>query len=179
MGLPRQESWSGLSFTSPRDLSYPGIKPVSPALAGIFFTIEPPEVNWKLLSCAWLFVTPWTVAGQALLSMEFSRQEYWSGQWIPSPGYLLDPGIKPSSLVLQTVSLPSDPLVCLVAQLCLTLCNPVDCSPPGSCPWDSPGKSTGVGCHALLQGIFPAQGLNQGLLHCKQFLYHLSHQGSP
>ena len=43
------------------------------------------------------------------------------------------------------------------------------------CPWDSQGKSTGVGCHALLQGIFPTQGLNLGLLHCEQILYHLSH----
>ena len=41
------------------------------------------------------------------------------------------------------------------------------------------GKSTGVGCHFLLQGIFPTQGLNQGLRHCRQTLYHLSHQGIP
>ena len=47
------------------------------------------------------------------------------------------------------------------------------------CPWDSPGKNTGVGCHSLLQGIFPSQGANLGLLHYRQFLYHLSHQGSP
>ena len=40
------------------------------------------------------------------------------------------------------------------------------------------GKSTGVGCHALFQGIFPIQGSNLGLLHCRQILYHLSHQGS-
>ena len=46
-------------------------------------------------------------------------------------------------------------------------------------PWDSPGKDTGVGCHFLLQGIFPTQGSNPGLLHCRQTLYHLSHQGSP
>ena len=45
-------------------------------------------------------------------------------------------------------------------------------------PWDFPGKNTGVGCHFLLQGIFPTQGLNLGLLHCRQTLYHLSHQGS-
>ena len=44
-------------------------------------------------------------------------------------------------------------------------------------PWDFPGKSTGVGCHFLLQGIFPTQGSNPGLLHCRQTLYHLSHQG--
>ena len=47
------------------------------------------------------------------------------------------------------------------------------------CPWDSPGKNTGVGYYFLLQGIFPTQGLNLGLLSCKQTLYHLSHQGSP
>ena len=46
------------------------------------------------------------------------------------------------------------------------------------CPWDSPGKNTGEGCHALLQGIFPTQGLNQHLLCCRQTLYHLSNQES-
>ena len=41
-------------------------------------------------------------------------------------------------------------------QWCLTLCDPMDCSPPRPlCPWDSPGKNTGVGCHALLQGDLP------------------------
>ena len=42
------------------------------------------------------------------------------------------------------------------------------------CPWDSPGKNTGVGNHALLQGIFPTQGLNLGHLCCRQILYHLT-----
>ena len=42
-----------------------------------------------------------------------------------------------------------------------------------------PGKNTGVGSHSLLQGIFPTQGSNLSLLHCRQILYHLSHQGSP
>ena len=46
-------------------------------------------------------------------------------------------------------------------------------------PWNSPGKNTGVGCHALLQGIFPTQGSNPGLPHCRQILYHLSYQESP
>ena len=47
------------------------------------------------------------------------------------------------------------------------------------CPWNSPGKNTGVGFHSLLQGIFQTQGSNLSLLHCRQILYHLSHQGSP
>ena len=66
--------------------------------------VIPPQVKMKLLSCVWLFVTPWTVA-QSLLH-----------------------------------------------------------------PWNFPGKSTGVGCHFLLQRIFPTQGLNPGLLHCKHML---------
>jgi len=44
---------------------------------------------------------------------------------------------------------------------------------------DSPGKNTAVGCHSCLQGIFPIQESNSGLLHCKQILYNLSHQRSP
>ena len=63
-------------------------------------------------------------------------------------------------------------VLCLVAQSCLTLSDPMDCSLPGSSvPGDSPGKNTGVDCHALLQGIFPTQGLNPGLSHCRQILY--------
>ena len=46
------------------------------------------------------------------------------------------------------------------------------------CPWGSRGKSTGVGCHLLLQGIFPTQASNPGLLHCRKILYHLSHRGA-
>ena len=71
-------------------------------------------------------------------------------------------------------------VLCLVAQLCATLCDPMDYSLLGSSVHgDSPGKNTGVGCHALLQGILPTQGSNLGLPHCRQILYHLSHQGSP
>ena len=67
-----------------------------------------------------------------------------------------------------------------VAQSCPTLCNPHGLEPTRLlCPWDFPGKGTRAGCHFLLQEIFPTQGLNPGLLHCRQTLYHLSHQGSP
>ena len=67
-----------------------------------------------------------------------------------------------------------------VAQSCPTLCNPMDYSPSRLLfLWNSPGKNFGVGCHFLLQGIFLTQGLNPGLLHCRQLLYNLTHQGSP
>ena len=47
------------------------------------------------------------------------------------------------------------------------------------CPWDFPDKNTGMSSYFLLQGIFPTQGSDLCCLHCRQILYHLSHQGSP
>ena len=87
---------------------------------------------------------------------------------ISTPGYLPDPGIEPMSLMSpalaggfftteppgkpQGVCYPVVAAAAKLLQSCPTLCNPIDGSPPGSpCPWDSPGKNTGVGCHFLLQ----------------------------
>ena len=68
-------------------------------------------------------------------------------------------------------------LLWLVTQSCLTLFSPMDCRPPGSSVHgDSPGQDTGMGCHALLQGIFPTQGSNPGLPHYRRILYLLSYQ---
>ena len=95
----------------------------------------------SLQSC----LTLWTVALQALLSMEFARQEYWSGLPCPLPGDLANSGIKSTSSAfpaLQEDSLPlsyqGSPyyyLVCVFVpslQICLTLCDPMDCNSPGS-----------------------------------------------
>ena len=84
------------------------------------------------------------------------------------------------------------PLLCPQSVLCVCLhccpvigssvpsLRPLGLQPPRLLrPWDFPGKSTGVGCHFLLQGIFLTQGLNPGLPNCRQTLYPLSHQGSP
>ena len=85
--------------------------------------------------------------------MEFSRPEYWSGQVFPFPGDLPNPAIEPRSPTLQVDSLPAEP--------------------------QGKPKNTGVGSPSLLQGIFPTQELNRGLLHCRWIPYQLSHQGSP
>ena len=70
--------------------------------------------------------------------------------------------------------------MCVNCWVLSTLCNPTDCSPPGfPVPRIFLGKNTGVGCHSLLQGIFPTQGSNPGLLRCRWILDGLSHQGSP
>ena len=67
-----------------------------------------PSEPVKLLSHVRLFAIPWTVAYQAPPSMEFSRQKYWSGLPLPSPGDLSDPGIEPRSPTLQADDLPSE-----------------------------------------------------------------------
>ena len=112
----------------------------------------------KLLQ-SWLFGTPRTVAHQTPLSIELSRQEYWSGLPSPSPGDLPNPGIEPISLVspaledryfttlphlltslhgrkdkgtVQGFILTESESESEVTQLCRTLCDPTDCSPPGS-----------------------------------------------
>ena len=74
-------------------------------------------------------------------------------EWVAMPGDLPNPGIEPRSPELQADSLPSEPL--------------------------GKSKNTGVGSLSLLQGIFPTQELNQGLLHCRRILYQLSYQESP
>ena len=66
----------------------------------------------------------------------------------------------------------------LITQSCLTLCDPVDSSLQGSSIHGIlQAENTGVDCHSILQGIFPTQGLNPGVLPCRQNLYHLRHQG--
>ena len=103
----------------------------------------------------------WTIAHQAPLSMEFSRQEFWSELSFPPPGDLPDPGIEPGSPVLQADSLLSEPPGKPQRNYRMTYASvdSMDCSLPARllCPWDSPGVNTGVTCHALLQRIFPTQ----------------------
>ena len=110
-----------------------------------------------VLSCSVVSdsATPLTVACQSPLPMEFSRPEYWSGLLFPSAGDFPNPGIEPRSPTLPADFLPSEPL--------------------------GKPKNTGVGSLFLLQGIFPTQKSNWGLLHCRRILYPLSYlilQGS-
>ena len=74
-----------------------------------FITIAFDRMKSESVSHVWFFATPWTVAHQAPLSMEFSKQEYWSGYLFASPGALPEPGITLRSPELQADSLPSEP----------------------------------------------------------------------
>ena len=109
------------------------------------------KVKGKSLSRLWLLATPWTAAYQAPPSMGFSRQDYW-GVPLPSP--------REATSKVQ--------IVCKVKWKSLSVSNSLQ---PHGGPWNSLGQNTGVGNLSLLQGIFPAQGLNPGLPHCRQSLY--------
>ena len=132
------------------------------------------------------FVTPQTVARQGPLFMGFSWQDYWSGLPFPPSEELPHPGVQPAS-----------PTSLALAVGFFTTITTREAAPkwkeseshsvvsdslwsPGlSSPWNSPGQNTGVGNLSLLQGVFPTQGLNSSLPHCRQILYQLSHKGSP
>ena len=109
-----------------------------------------------------------------------------SSPWAPSPsnsGQCLQVKVlfKALLLVLSQLILTIFQKSESVSRLVVSwLCNPMAiASQTPLCPWNSPGKNTGVGSHSLLRGIFLTQGLNLGLLHCRQILYHLSHQSWP
>ena len=106
--------------------------------------------------------TPWTVALQAALSMQFTRQEYWSRLPFPSPEDLFSPGIEPGSPVFSASQADSSPSELLLlshfsrVQLCTT---PETAAHQAPLSWDFPGKSIGVGCHFLLHYRLSYQGL--------------------
>ena len=119
----------------------------------IIFHFIHTHIHTPLCRCAQLCATLWNFPGK-----------------ITGIGchFLLHPGIKPMSLASPALVgglFTTEPSECvyLIAQLCPAVCDLVDSSLPGSFVHaDSPGKNTGVGCHALLQGIFPTQGANPG-----------------
>ena len=141
-------------------------------------------------SCPTLY-DPWTVAHQAPPSMGFSRQEYWSGLPFPSPGDLPDPGIEPRSPALQADALTSAPpgkplwkiviyiyYVLCCAQSCLTLCDPMDCSPPDSSVHGILQARILFGCHFLLQGS-PNPGIELASLALANGFFSTGPPGKP
>ena len=136
-----------------------------------------------------LFVTSWTVARQAPLSMEFSRQEYWSGLPFPSPKDLPNPGIEPRSSALQAGFLPTElqgsPIEIDISAFAIfahhASVRNITYSMPATlfCPWNSPDENTGMGCCFLLQEDSPDQVSDPCLLHWQVDSLPLSHQGSP
>ena len=89
-------------------------------------------------------------------------------------GYVVSGGLMRHSGIVQGVSEGCE----LVNESCSVVSDSLQPSGLYS-PCNSPGQNTGVGSLSLFQGIFPTQGSNPGLPHCRQILYHLSHKGSP
>ena len=122
-------------------------------------------------------MTLWTVAHQANRPWDFSGKNTRVGCHFLLQGNLLHPGIEPGSPALQADSLATELLVFSESESHLVLLDSL--WPHGLySPWNSPGQNTGVDSLSLLQGIFPTQGLNPGLPHCRLILYQLSHKGS-
>ena len=133
---------------------------------------------------------PWTVAHQAPLSMEFPRQEYWTGLPFPPPEDLPNPGIKPTSPVssaLQEDSLLAEPIVKHLTQWMLgrfsrvrLFVTPWTVAHKAPLSMGFSGKNTGVGCHFLLQGVFPTQGSSlHWFLHWQVGSLPLAPPGKP
>ena len=143
----------------------------------------PARKKWKCfsLSSVWSFWPYGLQPARFLCPWGFSRQEYWSGLSCPALGDLPNPGIKPGSPALQADSLPSEPPGKEGEDASHSVMSdslwPHGLRPTRLlCPRNSPGQNTGGGSCSCLQGIFMTQGSNQGLLHCRQILYHLSYQ---
>ena len=108
------------------------------------------------------------------LSCSSRRHEVWVHLWSPVQAETV---IKPTRISAGKSRLCHKDCCCLVTQLCLILCAPWNIAHQVRflCLWDFPGKNTGVGCHFLLQGIFPTQGSNPCLLDCQADSLPLSH----
>ena len=186
MGFSRQEYWNGLPCPLPGDLPYPGTEPtslMSPALADGFFTTS--------TTCHWFIIKEWN--SEAARGKRCLGQGVWEGVWafhtlcrhasLPKCPHFHHYVTSSVSLLLimsfsgnfchqhhhqQCFSLLKWESKVLVAQSCVTLCDPIGYSLPGSSvQGDSPGENTGVGCYFFLQGIFPTQGSNPSLPHCR------------
>ena len=131
------------------------------ALFGTLFKLLQWQGHLELQLSGHVTVSHFTLSGEQPLLLVCVSNNAMSGRW----------QARNSWYVLS--------LLCVRAQLYPTLCDPMDCSPPGSSIHrDSPGKNTEVGCHFLLQGIFPTQGLYLYLLHWQADSLPLSHLGS-
>ena len=158
MGFSRQEYWSGSPFPSPGDLHNPGIESRSPTLQADSLLAEPPGKPKNT-----------GLGSHSLLQRNFKTQ---GSNW----------GLLYCRQILYQLSYPASPsppcCCCKVTSVMSDSVQPHRREPTRlPRPWDSPGQNTGVG--SLLQGIFPTQGSNPGVPHCRQILYQLSHRGSP
>ena len=162
VGFSRQEYWNGLPCPPPGDLPNPGVKSGSPTLLADSLPSEPPgkPKNTGVSNLTLL---------QGVFLTHKSNWDLLHCRWIL---YQLSYQGRPRAIMLLLLLLSHFSRV----RLCAT---PWTVALQALLSMGFSRQDTGEGCHALLQGIFPTQGSNPDLLHCRQIPYHLSHQGSP
>ena len=133
---------------------------------GLYSPWGPKELDVTEWLTLWLHFFKWVYLCQFFRLVVGVKRD--SRSWLQRPSTAI---LYKAFAVTQCLTCCLWYLVCFIAQPCLTACDPVGCNSSGSSiHGDSPGKNTGVGCHAFLQGIVPTQGLNPGLLHYGQIL---------
>ena len=168
--FPRQKYWSGFPVPSPGDLPDPRIKLLSPALVGRSLLLSHQGnclMRYTLLICIWDMSGFFWHFQNKNFSWSFIQKALSNWRVMSSKTQKPKTSNEEGAIILvkwtENLSVVADSL-----------------RPYGLySPWNSPGQNTGVGRLSLLQGIFPTQGLNPGLPHCRRILYQLSHQGSP
>ena len=138
------------------------------------------RIPWTIVSHKYMIIwktvalTIWTFVGK-VMSLPFNMLSSFVIAFLSRSKHILISWLQSSSAVYTKYK---NSVKMLVSQSCPTLCNPMNCSLPGSSV-QGILQSTGVVSHSLLQGIFLSQGLNSGFWHCRWILYHVIHQGSP
>ena len=151
---------------------------------GLFIQARPTFFLWQFGILQGQSFTVNYINGSALKQCFSLLHQQSMGVLLKCRFWFTQSGVRPEILHFQRMPrfldhILSSKVLCMCAkslQSCSTLCNPMDCSLPDSyCPWHSPGKNIGVGCHSLLQGIILIQGSKLHLLcllHCREILYH-------
>ena len=144
-----QEAWREAGSTSSRAVGEPDRET---SLRGFFFKMRK--------------ASPQRFIVKKLKQSKVKRTSEWTAIYSPPRFFIISLSTRhhPSNLIflINFNVNHNHHVVVMLSHVCL--CGPMDCSPPGSCPWDSPGRNTGVGCLSPLQGIFLTQGSNPGLL---------------
>ena len=166
------------------NLPNPGIKPRSPTLQVDSLPAELPgkpirDLNYLISELTWYVLTSFSINtsgegnGNPLQYSCLENPRVRGAWWAAVSGVAQSQKqLKRLSKTVKSVVLGT--VVCCVS--CLVMSNPMDCD---LCPWNSPGKNTGVNYYSLLQGIFPTQGWNPSLPYCRQILYHWATREDP
>ena len=176
MGLSWQEYWSGLPFPPPFFFFF-WLHQVWVAACRIFLVATSGILSWGLrtLSCSMWDPIPWAGTKPRPSALGAWSLSCWMTRKVPVLHFVYIPHIQATHRATQDKAWLLPRPSCVLSHIWLF-------STPWTVAhqaWDSPVKNTRVGCHFLLQGIFPTQQLNPSLLHCNQMLYHWATREAP